>query len=77
MTTQHNIGTNQAKLAHKVHRQVMAMAKANGTTVSKVIESMLELSGNTCLMRLEEAEQAKRLEDAKIALANAYKVSEV
>jgi len=43
--------TQMARLSIPVHKQVKAMATADNTTMSKIIESLLEGSGNTCFMR--------------------------
>jgi len=57
--------TQMARLSIPVHKQVKAMATADNTTMSKIIESLLEGSGNTCFMRLEQKAIADNIELAK------------
>jgi len=70
-----NITTNDytamTRLSIAVHKQIKLMAENNGTTMSKVVESLLENSGNTAILRVVEAELKAKIasSEADVAIA--------
>jgi len=71
MTTTINTNdyTQMTRLSTRTHTQVKAMAKANGTTMSRIIESLLENAGTNTLMLQTEIDQGKKMRDLKRQVA--------